>query len=343
MKKQDTRNKILWITWEKGGSIRSKVLAKEISAKFYVFNVFEDIERLFLFRYFLAVLKTFFILLYERPKVLIVQNPSIVLSFFSSLVKPVFNYILVIDLHTQYIHPIGTKKIIMNYLLNYSLRRGDIIIVTNESYKNTIKDKTNSEIFILPDKIPDFDYEFKRIRLKGKNNILYICTFSEDEPWKEVIKAANLLSNDIYIYISGKNELDNKKVATNVVLTGFLPEKDYQNLVRSVDIIMVLTTQDDCLVCGGYEAVSAEKPMILSNKKVLREYFNKGATFTENNSQDIARSIDLTIKNKTGLKEEIRELKRIREMEWKNKWDNLLEMLNPSDSKMASVIKCPRG
>ena len=184
--------------------------------------------------------------------------------------------------------------------------------------------------------------DLKTIRLKGKNNILYICTFSEDEPWKEVIKAANLLSNDIYIYISGKNELDNKKIATDLVLTGFLPEKDHQNLLRSVDIIMVLTTQEDCLVCGGYEAASAEKPLILSDKKVLRGYFNKGTVFTKNNFQDIARSIDLTIENKTGSKKEIKELKRIRETEWKNKWDNLLEMLNPSDSKMASAIKSPR-
>ena len=46
MRKQDTKNKTLWITWEKGGSIRSKVISKEINVKFYVFNAFEDLERL---------------------------------------------------------------------------------------------------------------------------------------------------------------------------------------------------------------------------------------------------------------------------------------------------------
>jgi len=318
---------IIWIAWEDDGSIRSKVLAKEINAGFYTFTLFEGVRLLSPLRYFTAMLQTFFTLLKERPGVLIVPSPSVFLAFFSALAKPMFNYKLVIDLHTLCIDLKGIKKFIRDFLNDYSLQYGNIVIVTNEPYKNKIKEKTDKKIFVLPDKIPDFNYELKKIPLKGKYNILFVCTFSEDEPWKDVIESAKFLDNDTVIYISGKNKPDKNNIPSNVILTGFLPDEDYQNLLRSVDIIMVLTNKEDCMVCGAYEAVAAEKPLILSDKKVLREYFDKGTVFTENNSKSIAESVNLTIKNNQRLKEDIKELKRLRNTEWKESWKNLLEKL----------------
>ncbi|QTA84832.1 glycosyltransferase [Desulfonema magnum] len=321
------KNKKLWIAWEDDGSIRSKVLSREMKADFHTFTLFEGHKHLSVFRYPVAVLQTFFTLVKEKPEILVVQNPSIVLSFFAALVKPVFHYKLVTDLHTLYLNPRGFKKIIMNFLNDYSLKRSNITIVTNESYRAKIKDKTKKVIFVLPDRIPDFDYEFEKISLKGKNNVLFICTFSEDEPWEEVIDAAKLLEKDTYIHISGRNDLNKDNIPPNVILTGFLPTRDYQNLLRSVDIIMVLTHQEDCLVCGGYEAVSAEKPLILSRTRILREYFNSGTVFTKNISKDIAESVRLAIKNKPDLKKQIKELKSIRMSEWEKRWGNLLRLL----------------
>ncbi len=321
------KNKKLWIAWEDDGSIRSKVLSKEMEADFYTFTLFEGHKHLSLFRYPAAILQTFLTLVKEKPEVLVVQNPSIVLSFFAALVKPVFNYKLVTDLHTLYLNPKGFKKSIMNFLNDYSLKQNNITIVTNEPYKAKIKNKTKKEIFILPDRIPDFDYEFEKTPLKGKNNILFICTFSEDEPWKEVTEAAKLLEKDTYIHISGRNNLSKENIPPNVILTGFLPTKDYQNLLRSVDIIMVLTSQENCLVCGGYEAVSAEKPLILSDTRILREYFSNGTVFTRNNSRDIAESVSLAVKNKSDLRKGVRALKKLRTVEWEKKWENLLRLL----------------
>jgi len=322
-------NKIIWIAWEEDGSIRSKVLSRAIVAEFYTFTLFEGSTNILSFlRYPTAIMQTFFKIIKESPKILVVQNPSIVLSFFSALWRPFFGYTLVVDLHTLYIYLKGVKKIIVNALNNFSLRNGNIIIVTNDPYKNKIKEKTNKEIFVLPDMIPDFDYEFMKVKLQGKNNILFICTFSEDEPWQEVIKAANYLDKNIYIYITGKNMIKKKDVPSNIVLTGFLSDKDYQNLLRSVEIIMVLTSQEDCMVCGGYEAVAAEKPLILSNKKVLRQYFNLGTVFTQNDSKAIAESISLAVKNKSNLRQEIKALKGLRKKEWEKRWKNLVDKLS---------------
>ena len=182
----------IWIAWEYDGSIRSKVLSKEMKSPFFTFTRFEGAKKPMVFlRYPVAMVQTFFTLAKEKPGVLVVQNPSIVLSFFSALVKPLFNYRLVIDLHTLYLHPSGFKKLIMQFLNDYSLKRGDIVIVTNESYKVRIKEKTGREIFVLPDHIPDFEYEFEKMALRGKTMSYSYAHFQKMSRGKKSFRQPN--------------------------------------------------------------------------------------------------------------------------------------------------------
>lgn len=320
--------KTLWVAWEKDASIRSRILAKEMKADYYTFTAFEGRKYFASIRYIVAVIQTLLILLKMKPIILVVQNPSIVLCFLSSITKKLFGYKLIVDLHTQYIHPGKVRKFIMNYMNKYSLNRCDIIVVTNDNYKNDIKDITDKTIYVLPDKIPHFDYEFNRLTLKGKSNVLFICTFSEDEPWEEVLEASRLLGNDFCIYISGKPKIKEMNIPENIILTGYVPNEQYQNLLRSVDVVLVLTVEDNCMVCGAYEAVAAEKALILSDKRVLREYFNRGVVFTENKSNSIAEAIKYAVERQNVLHEEILEIKSIRSMEWKTRWETLMEYIN---------------
>lgn len=322
-------DKKLWIAWENDGSIRSRVLAKAMNAEYYTFTRFEKSKRLFLLRYPLATIQTFLAVAKEKPDVLLTPDPSVLLCFLAAVIKPLFKYKLIIDEHTLYISPTGIKKIVMDFLGNYYFKRCDMVIVTNEPYKIRMREFVkNKEIFVLPDRIPNFDYPFKKTELKGKYNILFICTFSYDEPWEEVIRAATLLNKDTYIYISGRNKLNQSSLPANVVLTGFIPDKEYQNLLRSVDIVMVLTEKEECMVCGAYEAVAAEKPLILSDRKVLMDYFSRGTVFTKNNREALADAIRLAITRRYDLQKEIRSLKAVRNAEWKRQWDSLLEKLS---------------
>jgi len=332
-------DKKLWIAWENDGSIRSRVLAKAMNAQYYTFTRFEKSKRLFFLRYPLAMIQTFLAVAKKKPDVLVTPDPSVLLCFLAAVIKPLFNYKLIIDEHTLYISPTGIKKAVMDFLGDYYFKRCDMVIVTNEPYKIRMKESVkNKEIFVLPDRIPNFDYTFKQTELKGKYNILFICTFSYDEPWEEVIQAATLLDKDIYIYISGRNRLDPSNLPSNVVLTGFVPDKDYQNLLRSVDIVMVLTEKEECMVCGAYEAVAAGKPLILSDRKVLREYFNRGTVFTKNNREALADAIRLAITRRYDLQKEIRFLKAVRNAEWKRQWNSLSEKISSWIQKNKGVF-----
>ena len=304
-----------WITWENDGSIRSRVLSKHLNAKLYEITGFESFPAL---RYLKALIKTTSIF-FKFPKKIIVQNPSVVLAFYSALMKNIFKYKLTIDLHTHYIKPKGISGKVMKLLNNYSLKKANLIVVTNEPYKQQIQNITNKEIIILPDMLPNI--QANKTNLKNKS-IVYICTFSEDEPYNEVIKAANDV--DAHIYITGKPK-KHINAPYNVSLTGFLPKENYYTLLNSADAIMVLTNQDNCMLCGAYEAVTLEKPLILSNKKVLTEYFK--ATFTENDANSIAKAIRKTLNNKTNMKLEAIEAKKNIQNKWQSQWQNLIDKL----------------
>ncbi|MBI5193532.1 MAG: glycosyltransferase [Nitrospirae bacterium] len=204
-------------------------------------------------------------------------------------------------------------------------RHADITIVTN-SFLKDIVEQNGGKGFVLPDKIPNLS-PTGEIKLKGHTNVVFICSFSWDEPYLEVINAGNLLDKNIVIYITGDNKKATntlpRELPENIILTGFLSECEYVNLLNAADIIIDLTTREGCLLCGAYEAISLGKPYILSKTRSLTEYFSKGCVHTDNTSHDIASSIKVAIANKKLLQEEICEYRN----HMVNKWDTNFNIL----------------
>jgi glycosyltransferase involved in cell wall biosynthesis len=101
---------------------------------------------------------------------------------------------------------------------------------------------------------------------------------------------------------------------------------------------MVLTTADYCMLCGCYEAVSAEKPLITSDKAVLREYF-KGAFFVQNNSTSIAEGIKTILNDFDSYQKEISILREILMSSWEKNYTDLEKKLsNISDRTILTLV-----
>jgi glycosyltransferase involved in cell wall biosynthesis len=326
---------LVWIAWEDDTSIRSRVLAEELGADYRAFTRFTQSKSFDWLRYPVATLQTVWTIMRMRPRVLFVQNPSILLAFEAALLKRIFGYQLVIDLHTPFIHPTGIRRAVATFLHEYGLRHCTAVIVTNDAYKKRVARQTQRPVFTLPDKIPELRDEFTPVPLRGKLNVLYICTFSIDEPWREVVAAGALLPDDTCIYISGRGPSEPQRLPGNVILTGYLPRKDYQNLLRSVDAVLVLTSADENLVCGGYEAVAAGKPIILSDTEALKGYFRDGTIFTANRSEAIAAAINRVREDTAALGQRISGLKRDLVAGWQLQWRNLLTHLDLARDVMA--------
>ncbi len=291
----------LWISWERHR--RTIELNKVFSFKLYILT--SNLHRIF--KYPVLSLRTWKILHKKRPRILLVQNPSIVLTFLAILLRPFYKWKLIVDAHNFGVQPGQNVLKPLNFIFKFLQKKANLTIVTNEGLANLVR-KNGGTPYILPDKIPTNDLG-EKIELKGKFSILYICTFSEDEPFMEVIKAADLLPDNVYIYITGEYTKWKRIAATapsNVIFTGYLSEKDYWTILHSVNFTLDLTLLENCLVCGAYESISAGTPMILSDTRALKNYFYKGAVYASNNAASIAHAITEALEKDASLRSQNR-------------------------------------
>jgi len=207
-------------------------------------------------------------------------------------------------------------------------RRAVTTIVTNEHLKAMV-DSWGARSFIIGD-IPTTFPEGKPFPVNGKLSIAVINTFSPDEPLEEVLEAAATLP-EVQFYVTGslirakKSLLQNKP--DNVEFTGFLPDEEYFGLLRAVQAVMVLTTDNHTMQRGACEAVSLGKPIITSNWPILREYFDKGTIHVDNSAQNIREAVIRMGKEGKRLEDEILTLQQERRQEWQQKHATLTEWI----------------
>ncbi|MEO1859112.1 MAG: hypothetical protein ABGZ19_04375 [Verrucomicrobiales bacterium] len=314
----------IWISWE--NHRRTRELCKEYKIRLFEKNI--HLPRFIKHPYLL--IWTSLIIVQWKPKGVIVQNPSIILALWTALLKQVIRYTFVVDAHNEGVRPFSRKLNWLRYIYRYIQNKADITIVTNERLAKVVK-RNGGNPFVLEDKLPVFNI-VKRERLKGKYNIVCISTFAEDEPYQEVIEAARFIKYDCVIYITGNYkrlspDLINK-IPSSVILTGYIPDDRYLSLLNSADIVLDLTDKDDCLVCGAYEGVALEKPLILTDTITLKNYFYKGTVYTKNNQENITKAMSMAIENLERLSAEVKALKNELNRRWMIKRNDLITCLD---------------
>lgn len=321
--------KSCWITWE--DHRRSRELAEAFGADYVA--LLHPGKRYV--RYPLLSLRTIRHIYKFRPQLVFCQNPSIVLTALLCVLKPWFKFWLVVDRHSNFkfstrasFNPIWVT---FHFLSDFTLKIANLTIVTNSFLKEYIEER-GGKAFVLQDKIPNLA-KSKKVSLKGSVNFVFISTFSPDEPITEIVEAARGINKNFHVYITGKYK--NYKnighlLATlpeNVTLTGFLPEIEYQELLSSSDVIIVITDQEYTLTCGAYEAVSLEKPMILGNTQTIKEYFYKGAVYVDPTRKAVIAGIDAMLNQLHTQKSNVTELKNELNRDWTQRFVKLSEQL----------------
>jgi glycosyltransferase involved in cell wall biosynthesis len=255
-----------------------------------------DAAPLALFNPWSQILRTVAFLFRTPASVVLVQNPSLILTTIACAMMRLTRKRIIQDLHSYFSLHIhrgkGIRSKIYRALSLFCIRSATLTVVTNHELKRVVED-CGGRALVLQDAIPQFDATQTHAAV-GYRRIVFVCTYSADEPVEEVFQAAARLQPDTHIYITGRIPpwMRDRVIPANVVLTGFLPESEYLALLQAVDAVMVLTMREHTLVCGAYEGLAFHKPLILSDKKALREYFGDAALYVENNAISIARGIE---------------------------------------------------
>lgn len=317
----------MWVAWEHHR--RSKELSRALGFNLIVFDYNG------LCRYLVSIYYTTKLFITNKPEIIVVQNPSMILAALACVYKHFFKYTYVIvDRHTTFRlnkkYRFNIDWIVYSVLNRFTLKQADLTIVTNK-YLADIVIMNNGKPFILEDKLPDTEVDVKLELGSEKFKFMMISSFSEDEPIREVFKAFHmLLDEEVELYITGDfNKFPQHLIADkpkNVKLTGYLSDEKYLEYLNSVDATIVLTTADHCMLCGCYESISYKKPLITSNKRVLKEYF-RGALFIENDPDSIVSGVISMIKNYDGYYTNTCTMRNALNLDWAKKIDCLLRLV----------------
>jgi glycosyltransferase involved in cell wall biosynthesis len=165
--------------------------------------------------------------------------------------------------------------------------------------------------------------------------ILSPCSFNRDEPIDVILAAARLVP-EITFVLTGNAERaqgihDLSDIPPNVKLPGFLPKAEFDSLLCSTDALLGLTTLDGIQLSVANEAVGAGKPMVISDTKLLKKLFYKGATYVDSlDPESLAQGCKEALSKKNELIQEVCELRNERNKRWHeqaSKIDSAIENL----------------
>lgn len=337
----------IWLTWER--QRRSRTLSAALGAELHELDY--ALPRLR--RWSKSIAVTLRILARERPQLIFAQNPSLVLSLLVVWYGRLTGRATIIDAHNAGVFPFSDRhkwhqrllRPLLQRIADHTMRLADLTIVSNPAL-GTYVEAVGGRSCALPDPLPSFPPQAAAERSADRRPmVLFICTWAPDEPYQEVIKAAARLDPRIQIYVTGNSKGRERGVIEplppNLVLTGFVPEDEFVRLLHQADVVMDLTTFENCLVCGAYEAVAAGKPMVLSSTEALRAYFRRGAVYTASDAAAIAEAIGQALAAKEQLSRQVEELRSELAADWSRRQDQLEALLSGLHPRSAAAAPKP--
>ena len=263
-------------------------------------------------RYAKSLLATARVLTTKKPAVLFVQNPSIVLALTAVVWGRLRGRPVIVDAHNAGLTPLEGRSALMNRAAAFIARHASLTIVSNAALM-PIVERYRGRPFVLPDPIPELPAGTPPEGTDSALRVLFICTYASDEPYAAVVQAARAFAKDVKVYITGRlkaeHEALRQEAPPNVIFTGFVPEDRFIGLLHAADVVMDLTTRDNCLVCGAYEGVAAGKALILSDSQATREYFSRGVVYTDNTPESIEQCLREALAARVRLADEIAQLR----------------------------------
>jgi glycosyltransferase involved in cell wall biosynthesis len=211
-------------------------------------------------------------------------------------------------------------------MVRFIHRTADLGIVTNEGLVPVVE-ANGGRAVVLPDRVPDLA-PCRSVPPAAADLVVFVCSFAPDEPYREVIEAARELEGVARVAITGRPaNVDTQTLPANVTLTGFLTTEDYEHLLASAAVVVDLTSMEDCLVCGAYEAVALGKPLVTSDTAALRQVFDRGTVFTRHTRAAMASAISMALARAAELSAEMTILRQALHDSWNARRDMFADRL----------------
>jgi hypothetical protein len=193
------------------------------------------------------------------------------------------------------------------------LRPAAAVIVTSDELAEEVR-SWGARAFVLPDPSPAPPAGLDPLVEPGL--VTVVATYSKDEPL-EILSAVARRLPDVRFAVTGAPRGELGGWPANLTATGFLRDDDYwRQLARSAAIV-VLTTRPATLLSGGYEAMAVGRPLVISDHRVLRDYFADAAVYTAAASGPVSEAVSRALGQERELADRITGLRVVREADWR--------------------------
>ena len=291
---------------------RSDALGAQLNARSYLIHYFRFKDpRVAPMKYLLQALKTGQVLLKHRPGGVLVATPPVVAPLVIWLGSIFLRYRIVIDAHSgAFQHSRWNWALPLQRFLS---RRASLTLVTNEHMAAQVR-SWGAQAHLVQDLALDLNTRGPAVT-RERFHVVYICTYSSDEPIEAVKEAARCLP-DVDFSITGDPSYAasgfRQGLTSNVHLKGFMRDEDYLELLRGADAILVLTKENHTMQRGGYEAMALEKPLVTSRWPLLEEVFSKGTEHVDNSPKEIVAALQRIRLDPAGYRVRMAQLKKER-------------------------------
>lgn len=325
----------VFIDWSAHCS-RSENFSKRVGMKFLRRHRKHRGPVSFVAKYAYQLASTTLDLVRERPSVVWCMSPST----FTAL--PIWAYCKLtgakfgIDAHTGAFE--GTPWAKIRGLQFFLSRQAEVTAVTN-GYLQGLVEGTGGRTLLVPDVPTELEAPARRDFGDGFHAV-YVASFSSDEPIDVVIEAARL-APEVTVWLTGKPKgraIDLlKQPPPNVKLLGFLSREDYLSALAGADVVVALTTRDHTMQRAAYEAIYLGTPVVVSDWPILRENFQEGALWVENDGHSLADAWRTAIPQRDELRRRAEVLRQKKLSRWRENYGRIIELLETSAVKTNEV------
>ncbi len=284
---------MVFIAWTPVGQ-RAREIAEALGGNaFVVYLPRLDRRSLAPLRYLISGVRTAGYLMRQRPRVVIATNPPIIPGLLAWMYGTLSGATVLLDDHPA---AFGAQNDAVSERLQRQHRwlasRVTACLVTAPEWVQQLE-TWGATGLAFHESPPAWQVPPPR-RLTGRPRVLFVGTFGGDEPVEEVVAAARLRPS-MEIRVTGRLSRCPKGLIRtapeNVRFIGFLSQEGYVRELGAADIVVTLSTEPTSVMRAAYEAVYAERPLVVSDWPALRELF-PSAVHTANTAAALATALD---------------------------------------------------
>ncbi len=223
----------------------------------------------------------------DRPRFVVLQSPP----HYAALPALLTGVPYIIDAHNG-VFQSGWR----DYpLASYVMRKAKAILVHNEEILAEARRMLpDAQYYVIGDPIVQIRPAAPTPR--NERQVLFICSFGEDEPISAIIDVIEALPDYRFVITADVRRLapqHRRRLARcgNLELTGFLSTEDYHAVLCRSAAAVALTENEATQQSGACEALSSDTPLITSRSSLSESLFGEWAILVENEAPPIIRAI----------------------------------------------------